>query len=109
MFVAAYGTHEVVRFDRGPNPGPKVGIPVDIQPDNLRWTEDGALLTAGANAAEGTGWSVVEIDPSDLTATNVAGYAEDVRLQNASTALEVGDEVWIGTWFGDRVGYYPVP
>jgi hypothetical protein len=107
MFVAAYGTDEVVRFDRGSNPGSRVTIPVDIAPDNLRWTEGATLLTAGVNTSPGTGWSVLEINPSDLTATKVAGYPQlDVTLQNVSTALEVGDEVWIGTWSGNRVGYY---
>ena len=42
-----------------------------------------------------------------MTATTVAGYNQDVSLQNASTALEVDDTVWIGTWRGERVGYYP--
>jgi hypothetical protein len=29
-------------------------------------------------------------------------------LQGASTALEVGSELWIGTPGGDRVGFLPV-
>ena len=109
MFVAAYGSHEVVRFDRGSSSASRVSVPVDIAPDNLRWTEDGTLLTAGVNTSPGTGWSVLEINPSDLTATKIAGYDPVVTLQRASTALQVGDEVWIGTWSGDRVGYFPRP
>ncbi len=107
MYVAAFKTHEIVRFDRGPNPEPRVTIAVDVGPDNLRWTPDGTLLTAGSNATPGTGWSVVEVDPSAMTATKVAEYGPDVALQNASTALQVDDAVWIGAWRGDRVGYYP--
>jgi hypothetical protein len=106
LYVAAYGSREIVRFDRGSNPAPRMSTAVDIAPDNLRWTQDGMLLTAGVNATAGTGWSVLEIDPSNLTATNVASFTRDAELQNASTALAVGDEVWIGTWRGDRVGYY---
>lgn len=106
VFVAAYGSREVVRFDRGSSPGPRISTPVDIAPDNLRWTEDGMLLTAGVNTSPGTGWSVLQINPSDVAATKVAGYPQDVTLHDASTALAVGDEVWIGTWSGDRVGYF---
>lgn len=109
LFVTAYGSDEVVRFDRGSNPGPKVTIPVDIAPDNLRWTEDGTLLTAGVNTSPGTGWSVLELNPTDMTATKIAGYPQDVTLQNASTALAVDDELWIGTFDGDRVGYSSLP
>ncbi|KRC59296.1 hypothetical protein ASE14_16215 [Agromyces sp. Root81] len=109
IFVTAYGTDEIVQFDRSASPAAKVSTPVDIAPDNLRWTEDGTLLVAGVNSSPGTGWSVFEITPSDLTATKVAGYPVDVWLQKASTALAVDDEVWIGTWSGDRVGYYPAP
>ncbi len=106
LFVAAYGTHEVVRYDVGPNPGPPARIALDIAPDNLRWTEAGTLLTIGANLAEDTGWTVVEIDPATMTASPLTTYDQDVTLQNASTALRVGKETWIGTWDGDRVGYY---
>lgn len=106
LFVAAYGGHEIVRFDLGLEPGPNVSIPVEIAPDNLRWTADGTLLTVGVNLNQGTGWTVIEIDPSDMIAIEVTEYGRDARLQNASTALEVDDEVWIGTWSGDGVGYY---
>ena len=109
VFVASYGSREVVRFDRGSSPGPRVSAPVDIAPDNLRWTDDGMLLTAGVNTSPGTGWTVLQINPSDLAATKVAGYPQDVTLHDASTALTVDDEVWIGTWSGDRVGYFSVP
>ena len=106
VFVTAYGGREVVRFDRGSSPGPTVSTPVDIAPDNLRWTDDGTLLTAGVNTSPGTGWSVLEINPADMTVTKVGGYPQSATLQNASTALAVGDDVWVGTWSGDRVGYF---
>ena len=106
VFVTAYGGRQVVRFDRGSNPGPTVSMPVDIAPDNLRWTEDGMLLTAGMNTSPGTGWSVLEINPADLTVTKVGGYPQSATLQNASTALAVDDDIWVGTYNGDRVGYF---
>ena len=34
---------------------------------------------------------------------------QNATLQGASTAIEVGDEIWIGTFRGDRVGYLPKP
>lgn len=121
MFVAAFGTREIVRFDRNARPMTKQSVQIDIMPDNLRWSADGKLYTVGGNyvppvqAAECqnplclTGWSVYEIDPQTLQATRVGGVDQLAALQGASTALPVGNELWIGTYSGDRVGYMPKP
>jgi hypothetical protein len=121
MFVAAFGGREIVRFDRNAKPMAKQTVQLDITPDNLRWTADGKLYTAGGNyvpaaqAAEcqnppcSTGWSVYEIDPQSLKATRIAGADQMAALQSASTALLVGNDIWIGTYSGDRVAYLPKP
>jgi hypothetical protein len=106
MFVAAFGGHEVVRFDRGPDPAPKASVAVDVSPDNLRWTETGTLLTVGNNLTPNTGWTIFEVDPSAMTAAKVAGVDQGATLQGAATALQVGDLIWIGTFNGDRVGFF---
>ena len=118
MFVAAIGSSEIVRFDRNSKPLEKNAVTIDIRPDNLRWTANGKLYTVGgdaiapANCASPpcpTGWSVYEIDPESLQATRVTGVDETAKLKGASTALAVGDEIWIGTYSGDRLGYLPKP
>jgi hypothetical protein len=106
MFVAAFGGHEVVRFDRGPNPTPKASAAVEVSPDNLRWSEAGTLLTVGGNLTPNTGWSIFEVDPSTMESRKLAGVDQNAALQGAATALQVGDEIWIGPYSGDRVGYY---
>jgi hypothetical protein len=118
MFVTATGSREIVRFDRQANPPARTAATLPVVPDNLRWTSDGKLLTVGANYVPpeecasppcATGWSVVEIDPETLQATTIAGVDESAALQGASTALAVEDEIWIGTFSGDRVAYLPYP
>jgi predicted SnoaL-like aldol condensation-catalyzing enzyme len=108
VYVAAFGGRRIVRFERGPNPAPPVSVAVDIRADNLRWTEDGRLLTAGGNAMPGTGWSVYAIDPGSMSARRIAGADASAALQDVSTALAVGGELWFGTPGGDRVGYLDV-
>lgn len=108
LFVAAFGGHAIVRFDRGPNPGPRKAVAVDVTPDNLRWTQAGTLLTVGGNLTPMTGWAVYKIDTSAMTASKVGGADQNAALQGASTALQVGNEIWVGTYSGDRVGYFPV-
>ena len=105
MFVAAFGTRELVRFDRSVNPMTKDIIPVGIVLDNVRWGEPGKLLTGGGNAS-GEGWSVVEVDVETFEVVNVGGMGADASMQDVSTALQVNDKIWVGTFRGDRIGYF---
>jgi hypothetical protein len=108
LFVAAFGGRSVLRFDRGPNPAPPAMASLDIAADNLRWSGRGTLLTVGSNAEAGTGWTAYEIDPATMSAAPLARADGTAALQGASTALEVGGEIWFGTPGGDRVGFLPV-
>ena len=115
MFVAAFGTREIIRFDRSQDPIVRESITLDIVLDNIRWGEPGKLLTAGGNyvspeecSGEGcaTGWSVVEVDAETLEAVRVGGMDQNAAMQGVSSALQVNDEIWVGTYNGDRIGYF---
>ncbi len=116
VYVAAFGTREIVRFDRSETPAAKSAVPVDITPDNVRWGDEGKLLTAGGNYVSledcqgpdcATGWSIVEVDAETLEVTRVGGADQNVAIQGVSSALSVGDNFWVGTFNGDRVAYLP--
>ena len=118
MYVDAFGAHQVVRFDRSASPITKETVAVPITPDNIRWGADGLLYVVGINVVAPkdcasppceTGWSVYSIDPATLVSKYVAGADETVPLQGASAAVPVGEEIWIGTYSGDRIGYSPRP
>jgi predicted SnoaL-like aldol condensation-catalyzing enzyme len=109
VYVAAFGGREVVRFDRGPDPVTAVTIPVDIVPDNLRWSSRGTLLSIGGRVAPDTGLAIVEIDPAAMSSSPRALIDASAALQSASTALEHDGEIWIGTPGGDRVGILRLP
>lgn len=118
MYVTAFGTRDVVRFDRTADPVSKTSIQVNVRPDNLRWGDDGKLYTVGGNyvAPEAcpsppcnTGWSVIGIDPRTFTASRVTGVDQTATLQGASAAAPVDKEIWIGTYNGDRIGYLSKP
>ncbi|WP_328810479.1 SMP-30/gluconolactonase/LRE family protein [Rhodococcus sp. NBC_00294] len=80
-------------------------------PDNLRWSEDGALLTTGMEyepltaesiqscAMEGTGcvpgFTVVSVDPVAKTSDTVFSTTTD-DYRYATVAAQVGSEIWIG-------------
>jgi hypothetical protein len=117
VYVAAFGTREIVRFDRSESPAARTTVSVDIVPDNIRWSDEaGKLLTAGGNYVSpdecqgqdcATGWSVVEIDAETMEVQRIGGADQDVAIQGVSSALAVGDDLWVGTFNGDRVAYFP--
>lgn len=116
--MAALGSHEVVRFDRSTTPPAKASVSIGVRPDNLRWSAGGRLWTVGGNYIPpeecqtppcSTGWSVFAIEPLTLEAERIVGADQNAALQGASTALAVNDEIWIGTFRGDRVGYFARP
>lgn len=110
IFVAVFGSRELVRFRRGASSLQKDSIRLGITPDNIRWSASGKLLTAGSDqaapgAAAATGWSVIEIDPATLATRRIAGGASSRGMQAISVGTDVGDEIWVGTFSGDRIGY----
>ena len=92
-------------------------------PDNLHMTGDGRLLTAGLNVVdEACGdvrqaaefrleefascprpFTVLAIDPSSMQGEIVATGPANAHFSNITMALPVGDELWIGTFAGDRI------
>jgi hypothetical protein len=114
IFVAAIGGHEVVRFDRRTTPMTKTSVSLPISPDNVHWESNGKLLTAGPNyvapetcnaASCATGWSVLEVDPETLAFTRLGGADQTAAMQHVSSAMRVGDVIWVGS-NDDRVGRF---
>jgi hypothetical protein len=118
VYVAASGTREIIRYDRTATPVKVDKVQVSIMPDNIRWGDDGMLYTAGNNYVPPeecknppceTGWSVLSINPETLEINRVAGVDQTATMQNASSAVAVDNEIWVGTYSGDRIGYLPKP
>lgn len=115
LHVAAWGTRDLVRFERHGNTVTKRVVPMNFAPDNLRWSRDGrTLLVAGQKfvAREGgpaglDGWTVLRVDPDSLAATVVYDADATAPLQGVSVAIEVDDQIWVGPFRGDRIGYFP--
>ena len=104
LYVAAWGNQQFFRLSRGAEPPVRETIDLDFRMDNIHWARDGRLLAVGH---VGQDWRVVMIDPETLD-------LEEIYRQNAvpgfgggTTALEVGDELWIGSFRGDRIAVVP--
>ena len=88
-------------------------------PDNVTWTREGVLLIAGQQGElsevigceSGGGacampFSVVAVDPRTLESRVVVEHA-GTAAGAASVALQVGDELYIGSFSSDRVARIP--
>lgn len=96
---------------------------LDFGPDNVHMTPDGQLITAGPSSTDHNcgaldptnvdletfascpkGSVAATYDPMTLAETQRWSSPADPIFSNATMALQVGDEVWIGSFSGNRIG-----
>jgi hypothetical protein len=106
--------------------GEPTTVELGFHVDNVRWGEDGLLYACGADfppvrnddifTAFNQSYSyfvtrivVKTVDPETLAVEEVVDSADGLGLRYGvtSTALQVGDELWLGTEVGDRVAVLP--
>ncbi len=116
LYVAAWGTQELVRFSNLGSALQKTAVKVDFSPDNLRWAPDGTILVAGQGGIPGAtggmpafkGWTVAKLDPQTMKVTEILKDGGESPMQNASVAIDVDGTLWIGPFSGNRVAYKPL-
>jgi len=100
LYVAAWGSQSFIRLSRGANPPVRDEIDLGFRIDNIHWAADGSLLGAGQ---VGQDWQVVRIDPDTLAVEQVYAQDDMPGFGGGTVALEVGDQLWIGSYRGDRI------
>jgi sugar lactone lactonase YvrE len=113
LFVNAYGSREVVKVPLSGNGAARVAR-VDFNPDNLRWTPDGRLFVTGQfrhlGAAVGQdGWETVILDPDSMRTLPFLRERGRPAFDDASSTVQVGSTVWIGSFRSDRVAWRTAP
>lgn len=119
VYIAGWASKCLRKFPRTPGAGEPVEVPCDVMIDNITWSEDGrSLLATGAYdtsvadfATEFYGTSpfvrcptkVWRFDAETLEAELVAEYGID-EFTVATTAVEVGDEIWLGSMRAEGIG-----
>lgn len=128
IFVASSGLHKIVAFSNT-TPARQLGMTEDlgITPDNVHMGQDGRLITAGMLNEDEVCGSIIDPETFDLEVIATCSrpfraYAIDTQTletevissgpatpswSNATMALEVGDDVWLGTFAGDRIAIRP--
>jgi len=121
LYVAASRGDEVFRVQRQGDPA-RTSVPV-AAPDNLTWTADGDILAASlrtplmsvmrtcrdlATGACGGTSAVVRVRPQPLAATDLLVHT-GAPLGAFTAAIAVGNELFVGTAFGDRLAVTSLP
>jgi hypothetical protein len=122
FYVASTSTYRVYAFSRAkPGAGPlRFAQLKDFGPDNVRWTADNRLITAGLVDDEPAcggrpkneagircpmGYAVATIDPKTMIATEIARGPRTPSFTGTAMAAVVGKELWLGSFFADRLAY----
>jgi glucose/arabinose dehydrogenase len=108
LYVAAWGTQSFFRLSRGQTPVAREEIPLGFRVDNIRWAADGTILAAGQGGTPAAS-IVVKIDPRTLTVSEVLRHPNIPAFGNGTVAVEVGRELWVGSFRGDRLAIFPMP
>ena len=110
LYVAAWGSQSFFRVSRGQTPAARQEVPLGFRVDNIRWSRNGSILAAGQGGPPGSQASiVVSIDPRTLAVREILRHPDTPAFGAGTVALEVGDELWVGSFRGDRLAIFPAP
>jgi hypothetical protein len=114
MYFNAWTAREVHKYDLVERKELSM-VKLDFMPDSLTWTIKHDMLAAGVKGnrgecPEGSGmpcvqmFGVAKINPNTMAASKVFdSQGKSASISGASTALEVGDSMYIGAFSGDRI------
>jgi hypothetical protein len=117
LFVAAWSGRTVFRMKLSNGAIVRQGVPLDFLPDNLRWAPDGSILIAGQKrdlskffepchpAPCRIPWVAARLNPKTLQ-VSVITESDGTDFSDATTALEVGNEIWLGSAESPGVAIY---
>ena len=111
VYIGGWNSRCLRKVRRGGAEPDPVTVDVSIMVDNLTWSASGVLLAAGtygstmqefleghfsSNPRLGIPSRVISVDPETLATEQLIDYGPDT-FGAATTALQVGREIWVGT------------
>jgi len=120
FYVVSTTTKRVVAYSRA-KPGAvlRTAQLKEFGPDNVRWAGN-RLITAGMIDNEAScggppkteagircprGYMAVAIDPKTMAVTELARGPATPAFTGTAMAVQVGNELWLGSFFADRLAY----
>lgn len=114
LYVASWSQGELFKLTVNGNTASREVIRLSLLPDNLRWNNAGNIFvtghrttvaavydcfTAKGRCAQSIPSAITEIEPQSFTPR----CSHDTEQSMATTAINVGKEIWIGTARGESV------
>ena len=111
-YVAAWGSQSFFRLSRGTATPARDEIRLGFRVDNIRWGKDGSLYATGQTGSRDlpeTSSVIVKINPDTLAVREVYRRPDDATFRFGTVAVEVGNELWVGSYQGDRIAVISNP
>ena len=108
LYVATWGDQGFFRLSLGQNPPKRDNVPLGFRADNVRWAPDGTLLVTGQGGqgpAQTT--NIVKIHPDTLKVTEIVKRPNSPEFGAGTVAVQLGKELWVGSYRGDRIAILP--
>jgi DNA-binding beta-propeller fold protein YncE len=106
LYVAAWGSQSFFRLSRGQADVKRDSIPLGFRVDNIRFAPDGSIYAAGQGQQTS---NVVKVDPNTLKVTELINQPNNPQFGSGTVAVQVGNELWVGSFRGDRIAIFPAP
>jgi hypothetical protein len=121
FYVVSTTTKRIIAYARNaPGKPLRTAQLKEFGPDNVRWTATNRLVTAGMlddepacggapKTEEGIrcprGYVAVTIDPKTMAVSELARGPATTSFTGTAIAMPVGNELWLGSFFADRLAY----
>jgi hypothetical protein len=111
LYVAAWGSQSFFRMSRGQTPVKRDSISLGFRVDNIRWAPDGSLFASGqgGTAPNMQTSNVVKINPNTLEVREIVRHPNTPEFGAGTVAVQIGKDLWVGSFRGDRIAIFPVP
>jgi len=122
LYVNLWPARGLLRLSRGTTPPTRALVDVPFHPDNIRWQPDGGLLIAGHagpdirrvaecvfKVCDDVTSHVARVDSRTLAVQLLITLPSHETFFSATTALQVGREIWIGSVASSRIARHPLP
>ena len=121
LYIAGWAEEKLTRLSRGRTPVEKDVIQLGFRPDNVRMALDGSVIyAAGHTDRDGNSitlpreptmetTNVAAIDPETLEFERIFMHPAMNGFIASTTAIRIGNELWLGSYRGDRLAYLPAP
>jgi sugar lactone lactonase YvrE len=110
LYVAAWGSQSMFRLSLGQTPVKRDSVPLGFRADNVRWAPDGSLFVTGQGGTGATQTTnIVRVDPNTLKVTEVLVRPNSPEFGAGTVTIQIGKELWVGSYRGDRIATFPAP